>query len=135
MALARTCVPEKNLSSTSQRITAGADDDVLVEVGMGVGPVGFDVEQVELIWAMWRRGDPGDGANLVPGVVTRSQRLEKHDRTRMRVPSWTDDGPSRASGVAAGIRIGCAVEQRCPAADSVTVATGARRVGEQAWPW
>ena len=25
---------------------------------MGVGPVGFGVEQQELIWAMWRRGDP-----------------------------------------------------------------------------
>ncbi len=24
---------------------------------MGVGPVGFGVEQQELIWAMWRRGD------------------------------------------------------------------------------
>ena len=24
---------------------------------MGVGPVGFDVEQQVLIWAMWRRGD------------------------------------------------------------------------------
>jgi hypothetical protein len=34
-----------------------ADDDVLVEVRMGVGPVGFDVEQQALIWAMWRRGD------------------------------------------------------------------------------
>ena len=33
------------------------DDDVLVEVAMGVGPVGFGVEQQELIWAMWRRGD------------------------------------------------------------------------------
>jgi hypothetical protein len=33
------------------------DDDVLVEVGMGVGPVGFGVEQQDLIWAMWRRGD------------------------------------------------------------------------------
>ena len=25
---------------------------------MGVGPVGFGVEQQDLIWAMWRRGDP-----------------------------------------------------------------------------
>jgi Helix-turn-helix domain len=25
---------------------------------MGVGPVGFGVEQQELIWAMWRPGDP-----------------------------------------------------------------------------
>ena len=24
---------------------------------MGVGPVGFDVEQQALIWVMWRRGD------------------------------------------------------------------------------
>ena len=24
---------------------------------MGVGPVGFGVEQQDLIWAMWRRGD------------------------------------------------------------------------------
>ena len=24
---------------------------------MGVGPVGFDVEQQALIWTMWRRGD------------------------------------------------------------------------------
>jgi hypothetical protein len=24
---------------------------------VGVGPVGFDVEQKALIWAMWRRGD------------------------------------------------------------------------------
>jgi Helix-turn-helix domain len=24
---------------------------------MGVGPIGFDVEQQALIWAMWRRGD------------------------------------------------------------------------------
>jgi hypothetical protein len=24
---------------------------------VGVGPVGFDVEQHALIWAMWRRGD------------------------------------------------------------------------------
>jgi hypothetical protein len=30
---------------------------VLVEIEMGVGPVGFDVEQQALIWAMWRRGD------------------------------------------------------------------------------
>ena len=30
---------------------------MLVEVGMGVGPVGFDVEQQALIWVMWRRGD------------------------------------------------------------------------------
>lgn len=30
---------------------------MLVEVGVGVGPVGFDVEQQALIWAMWRRGD------------------------------------------------------------------------------
>jgi IS30 family transposase len=30
---------------------------VLVEVGMSAGPVGFDVEQQALIWAMWRRGD------------------------------------------------------------------------------
>jgi hypothetical protein len=30
-------------------------DDVPMEVG--VGPVGFDVEQQALIWAMWRRGD------------------------------------------------------------------------------
>jgi hypothetical protein len=29
------------LCSAGQCITAGADDDVLVEVGMGVGPVGF----------------------------------------------------------------------------------------------
>jgi hypothetical protein len=42
-------VSVRNLSSTRQRITAGADDDVLVEVGMGVGPVGFDVEQQELL--------------------------------------------------------------------------------------
>ena len=28
-----------------------------MEVGMGVGPVGFGVEQQDLIWAMWRRGD------------------------------------------------------------------------------
>jgi hypothetical protein len=34
-----------------------AVDDVLVEVGMGVGRVGFDVEQQALIWATWRRGD------------------------------------------------------------------------------
>ena len=45
------------LRSTGQCITAGAVDDVLVEVGIGVGPVGFDVEQQALIWAMWRRGD------------------------------------------------------------------------------
>ena len=24
---------------------------------MGVGPVGFSVEQQNLLWAMWRRGD------------------------------------------------------------------------------
>ena len=24
---------------------------------VGVGPVGFSVEQQDLIWAMWRRGD------------------------------------------------------------------------------
>jgi hypothetical protein len=34
-----------------------AGDDVLMEVGMGLGPLGFDVEQQALIWAMWRRGD------------------------------------------------------------------------------
>ena len=27
-----------------------------MEAGMGVGPVGFGVEQQELIWAMWRGG-------------------------------------------------------------------------------
>ena len=30
---------------------------MLMEVGMSAGPVGFDVEQQALIWAMWRRGD------------------------------------------------------------------------------
>jgi len=33
------------------------DDDVLVEVGMGVGPVGFGVEQQDLLWGMWRGGE------------------------------------------------------------------------------
>jgi len=33
------------------------DDDVLVEVGMGVGPVGFSVEQQDLLWGMWRGGE------------------------------------------------------------------------------
>jgi IS30 family transposase len=28
-----------------------------VEAGMGVGPVGFSVEQQDLLWAMWRRGE------------------------------------------------------------------------------
>ena len=28
-----------------------------VEAGMGVGPVGFSVEQQNLLWVMWRRGD------------------------------------------------------------------------------
>jgi hypothetical protein len=28
-----------------------------VSMEVGVGPVGFDVEQQALIWAMWRRGD------------------------------------------------------------------------------
>jgi IS30 family transposase len=28
-----------------------------MEAGMGVGPVGFSVEQQNLLWAMWRRGD------------------------------------------------------------------------------
>src|SRR5262245_14728561 len=28
-----------------------------VEAGMGVGPLGFSVEQQNLLWAMWRRGD------------------------------------------------------------------------------
>jgi len=32
------------------------DDDVLVEVGMGVGPVGFSAEQQDLLWGMWRGG-------------------------------------------------------------------------------
>jgi len=33
------------------------DDDVLVEVGMGVGPVGFSAEQQDLLWGMWRGGE------------------------------------------------------------------------------
>ena len=32
------------------------DDDVLVEVGRGVGPVGFSAEQRDLLWGMWRGG-------------------------------------------------------------------------------
>jgi IS30 family transposase len=28
-----------------------------VEAGLGVGPIGFSVEQQNLLWAMWRRGD------------------------------------------------------------------------------
>jgi hypothetical protein len=28
-----------------------------VEAGMGVGPVGFSVEQQDLLWAMWLRGE------------------------------------------------------------------------------
>src|SRR5271166_4359378 len=44
--------------SCAQPVSASLQaDDVLVEVEMGVGPVGFDVEQQALIWAMWRRGD------------------------------------------------------------------------------
>jgi len=33
------------------------DDDVLVEVGMGVGPVGFSAEQQDQLWGMWRGGE------------------------------------------------------------------------------
>jgi len=33
------------------------DDDVLVEVGMGVGPVGFSDEQQDQLWGMWRGGE------------------------------------------------------------------------------
>jgi len=33
------------------------DDDVLVEVGMGVGPVGFSTEQQDQLWEMWRGGE------------------------------------------------------------------------------
>ena len=28
-----------------------------VETGMGVDPIGFSVEQQNLLWVMWRRGD------------------------------------------------------------------------------
>ena len=33
------------------------DDDVLVEVGMGVGPVEFSIEQQDQLWEMWRGGE------------------------------------------------------------------------------
>jgi len=33
------------------------DDDVLMEVGMGVGPVGFSAEQQDQLWGMWRGGE------------------------------------------------------------------------------
>jgi DNA-binding CsgD family transcriptional regulator len=45
------------LSSTGQRITAGSSMMCCVEARMGVGPVGFGVEQQDLLWAMWRRGE------------------------------------------------------------------------------
>ena len=32
-------------------------NDVLVVAGMGVGPVGFSVEQQDLLWTMWRGGE------------------------------------------------------------------------------
>ena len=42
--------------SCAQPVSASLQaDDVSMEVGLG--PVGFDVEQQALIWAMWRRGD------------------------------------------------------------------------------
>jgi len=44
------------------------DDDVLVEVGMGVGPVGFSAEQQDQLWGMWRGGK----AISLPGSVRRS---------------------------------------------------------------
>jgi len=33
------------------------DDDVLVKVGTGVGPVGFSAEQRDQRWGMWRGGE------------------------------------------------------------------------------
>ena len=54
---------------------------------VGVGPVGFSVEQQDLIWAMWRRGDairemertlgetlPGSGDTCVNGEGSRRSR-------------------------------------------------------------
>jgi len=37
------------------------DDHVLVEVGMGVGPVGFSAEQQDQLWGMW----PGQAEHAV----------------------------------------------------------------------
>ena len=45
------------LSSTDLSITAASSMMWGVEAEMGVGPVGFSVEQQNLLWAMWRRGD------------------------------------------------------------------------------
>jgi DNA-binding CsgD family transcriptional regulator len=49
--------PKTFLSSTGQCITAGSLMMCCVEAGMGAGPVGFGVEQQDLLWAMWRRGE------------------------------------------------------------------------------
>jgi len=50
--------------------------DVLVEVGMGVGPVGFSVEQQDLLWGMWWGGESIRGMGRALGVsVPRVQRF------------------------------------------------------------
>jgi len=51
--------PMTHIRSCSQPVSASVqvDDDVLVEVGMGVGPVGFSAEQQDQLWGMWRGGE------------------------------------------------------------------------------
>jgi hypothetical protein len=83
---------------------------------MGVGPVGFSVEQQNLLWAMWRRGDsiremetistlsrpntttaPG-GCSAGPSRPQRSIRSSRRRCLRLRsrsdsgLQSWPHDG-------------------------------------------
>ena len=49
---------------------------MLVEVGMAVGPVGFCVEQQDLLWGMWRGGESLRGIGRSMGVsMPRVQRF------------------------------------------------------------
>jgi hypothetical protein len=65
-------------------------DDVPMEVG--VGPVGFGVEQQDLIWAMWRRGDPIREMERALGETL--PRIRRY----LRQVGWDSADPAAAQG-------------------------------------
>jgi len=87
------------------------DDDVLVEVGMGVGPVGFSVELQDQLWEWWRGGESIRAMVRALGVsMPRIQRFLRQSGGVRPLPQRRREGHLAAGereeisrGIAAGL--------------------------------
>jgi IS30 family transposase len=113
---------------------------VLVEVGMGVGPVGFDVEQQALIWAMWRRGDAiremertlGETLPRIRRYLRESGGIPPVPRRRRVGHLSVDEREEISRGIAAGLS-GRTIAQRIGRPSSTVSREIARNGGRDAY--